>query len=390
MGEDNIEVDQGYWRYTTNSTTVIECPNINACNGGFHPDNKYPTQWAPGYEGILWSDCQILNNVKYQPLSGFRCVKCPSPLFNTIRVVVVIAIAFLFLILLIYMNLRKRKDSQQSILLRILTNYIQLISASMAFNVRIPSSFDSMFSQVDRVSSPNETFFSFDCFIKDYEIRMFAPSNALFKLFLYMFLPLILIGIISIGLFCLKGILYALNPAKTFDLNRSIVVSMVGIVFLFHPTLTLESLSVFLCNKIDADEYRMTYHMEYKCYSRNHLIWSALVGLPIIIVWVFGTPIITLIYLTKHRKQLEDWSIKKYFMIIYQGLRSEMYYWEFVNILRKFLILAINVFAYSTSINVKLALSISKWISIILIFLIFISFSYPRLPHKASNIFKSI
>jgi len=90
-----------------------------------------------------------------------------------------------FLGILIYINVRKKKENQFSILLRILTNYIHLISTTLSFNIEVPDSFTSIFSQFESVGSPNETFFSFDCFVDDYQIRLFAPSNSLFKLFLY-------------------------------------------------------------------------------------------------------------------------------------------------------------------------------------------------------------
>ena len=181
-----------------------------------------------------------------------------------------------------------------------------------------------------------------------------------------MLLPIILILFISLGILILKFIRHAINPESSFDLKRAIVVSLIGIIFLFHPTLTSESLSVFLCNQIDENDYRMTHYMEYKCYSSEHLLWATLVGLPILIVWVFGSPLIAFIILTKNRHKLDDWSVKKYFLIIYQGLKPEVYYWEFVNTFRKFAILAINSLMNSISVNYKLLASIGECIFIII------------------------
>ena len=248
-----------------------------------------------------------------------------------------------------------------SILFRILTNYIHLISASMSFNVKVPSSFSDMFSQFDRVSSPDETFFSFDWFIEDYEIKAFAPTNSLFKLFLYLLLPIILIAAITLSLVWLKYIISLVSERNNFDLKRSIIVSMVWIVFLFHPTLTIESLSVFTWSKVNEGDYRMTHHMEYSWYSFDHLRWWLFVGLPILVVWVFGCPLIAFIILTKKRHHLDDWSVKKYFLVIYQGLRKETYYWEFVNMFRKFLILSISSLLNSYSVNYIIMSSLSKF-----------------------------
>jgi len=102
-----------------------------------------------------------------------------------------------------------------------------LISASLSFNVKVPDNFGNAFSQFNRVSSPNETFFSFDCFINDYEIKFFAPSNSLFKLSLYVFLPIMLVSFIFVSLLILKYIIYVIKPSKVFDFKRAIVVSMI-------------------------------------------------------------------------------------------------------------------------------------------------------------------
>ena len=109
LGKDKIDVDKGYWRYTANSSTIIECLNSNACLGGYEPNNKYPVQWAKGYKGILWTKWDIINGTKYQPLSGFYCSKWPAPFLNAIKFTAVVTAAFLFVLLLIYVNLRKKE-----------------------------------------------------------------------------------------------------------------------------------------------------------------------------------------------------------------------------------------------------------------------------------------
>jgi len=88
--------------------------------------------------------------------------------------------------------------------------------------------------------------------------------------------------------------------------------------------------------------------------------WSLLVGLPILVVWVIGCPVIVLVILTKNRHNLESWKIKKYFLIIYQGLRPQAYYWEFVATFRKFAILSANALTNNYSPNYKIFISVCK------------------------------
>lgn len=79
--------------------------------------------------------------------------------------------------------------------------------------------------------------------------------------------------------------------------------------------------------------------MEYDCYSAEHMFWAAAVGVPMVGVWVIGMPLIALIVLIKNRKHLDDPRIKKYLLILYQGLRPNAFYWEFVNTARKVIML---------------------------------------------------
>jgi hypothetical protein len=99
---------------------------------------------------------------------------------------------------LIVINIQKTKESQLSILLRILANYLQLISVTLSFNLNYPDGLTNLLFPIERVGSPSDSFLSFDCFIKDYEIKGFTPSNTIFKIFLTGLLPILLIFLTSI------------------------------------------------------------------------------------------------------------------------------------------------------------------------------------------------
>ena len=79
-------------------------------------------------------------------------------------------------------------------------------------------------------------------------------------------------------------------------------------------------------------------------YSTEHLTWWFIIGLPMIVLWVFGCPIIALAILIKNRINLHKTNIQRYFIVLYQGLKDNRFYWEFVNTYRKVMIVSINVF----------------------------------------------
>jgi hypothetical protein len=143
--------------------------------------------------------------------------------------------------LLIIINIRKTKESELSVIIRILTNYLQLISTSMTFDVSFPSSMTDIFLPINRIGSSSDTFLSFDCFITDYTIKGPFPSNAFFKLFLTDLLPLILICIVS----SIWVVVYFIKRKWVRSLKKYIVVSFVSILFFLHPKLTESSLGIF-------------------------------------------------------------------------------------------------------------------------------------------------
>ncbi|CAI2364488.1 unnamed protein product [Moneuplotes crassus] len=369
-GEDQISVDKGYWRKSTNSSSIIKCLNFDACLGEYHPNNEHPVKCKTGYRGMLCSVCDIVDGKKYQPLSNFRCAKCPEPFVNTIRVIAVCIGAFCFQLLLIYVNLRKKKESEMSILFRIITNYLHLVSSFFLFNLQLPNSMVGLFSFMSWASSPDETFFSFDCFITDHELKFFAPSNYLFKMFMYIFFPILLLLAIA-TLFCAilivhRGIQYFKNKARDIDmpinnlfqLKRSLIVSCICVIFMFHPALTVKSLSLLLCTEIDDGDFRMTHHLDYTCWSWSHIQWVIFVALPILIIWVIGLPGFALYFLIKNRKNLIQPQMQSYFLILYQGFKEERFYWEFVSAFRKFLILSIHSLLNTVPPYYKLGLSV--------------------------------
>ena len=252
LGKVEVSVNSGYWRKTSNSTTLVEWPNKQAWTGGYVDSMMFPQTCNDGYSGNLWSDWVLVNGTKYERTGEFECSKCPDPLMNALRVIGVLLLAFIFLMLLIAINIRKTKESQTSILLRIFTNYLQLIAAAMSFNLRFPDSITNIFLPVNKISS-SDTFLSFDWFITDYEIKAFAPNNAIFKTFLTAILPVILIWFVSLIFIGL----YFISKKWFGDIKRNIGVSTICIIFLLHPTLTKVSLSLFQCIKIDDNDNRM-------------------------------------------------------------------------------------------------------------------------------------
>ena len=155
LGGKQINVNDGYFRSSHNSDSIIKWIRSDSCKGGFIENAKYPTKFEKRYNGLLWSECIINDKENYERDSSFACRKWPDVVLNTIRIVDVMMPVLIYLTYLIAINLKKSLESQTTTLMRILTNYLQVVSTVIVFNANYSQSLTNLFSPAEmiRVSS---------------------------------------------------------------------------------------------------------------------------------------------------------------------------------------------------------------------------------------------
>ena len=83
-------------------------------------------------------------------------------ILNIIRITFIILAILAFLTVLILININKKSESQVSTLMRILTNYLQVISVTLAMNANYPDQIHDIFAVGQLIGSSSESFVSFD------------------------------------------------------------------------------------------------------------------------------------------------------------------------------------------------------------------------------------
>lgn len=78
-----------------------------------------------------------------------------------------------------------------------------------------------------------------------------------------------------------------------------------------------------------------------KCWETKHLIWTLVFGLPGLILVLFVFPFSGIAFLVCKRKKAEDPKFMQYFILLYQGYKVNIIYWEFINIIRKIILVVI-------------------------------------------------
>ena len=146
-----------------------------------------------------------------------------------------------FIIAIIYVNLKKSQESQQSILLKIVANYMQLLTAAMSFNLRFPDEITEAFEPARRIGQSSEVFLSFDCFVSDTDLKFFTPSNAIFKMLLTSVLPIFLV-VMSLLIWMIAWICF---HKYIESLKRNMVITVMTLIYMLHPMLTKVGLEIF-------------------------------------------------------------------------------------------------------------------------------------------------
>lgn len=82
------------------------------------------------------------------------------------------------------------------------------------------------------------------------------------------------------------------------------------------------------------------------CWTPGHMKWIYSLGLPMLVFYVIGFPVVHFTALFVNRNRLNDPKVIKYLLLLYQGVRHDRYYWELVNTLRKFLLLVLHIFIH--------------------------------------------
>ena len=123
--------------------------------------------------------------------------------------------------------------------------------------------------------------------------------------------------------------------------------------------------SVFSCRTIEDKGEWLNENLDIECWSEDHTLYAYTVALPSIIIWGIGTPTLLLLVMIKNRKKITTIKNKLRFGFLFNGYRKKTFYWEFVILYRKILIICLIVFAANYSTQVK---------ALTVLFLLLISF----------------
>mmetsp|Transcript_10898 Transcript_10898/g.21305 ORF Transcript_10898/g.21305 Transcript_10898/m.21305 type:complete len:1423 (-) Transcript_10898:160-4428(-) len=331
----------GYWRSSKATDNFLECLNKYACLGSPKIIPDLTGACSTGYKGNLCHSCDI----GYSRSARNECGKCPDEAINVMRMMLFGMCIGSICTILVRSSLKTAymPMAHSSIYFKILANYAQLVLYTTSLSLDWPVFVLEYFKVQNYPTTAVEQIFSIDCYLSQGSSE---DANVLYfqKIVIVSMLPLIL-GSVAVLYWVFR---YYWGKRQKSLLRKELVSTIVVLFFLIHPSLVKEYFSIFKCRNLEGGLY-LDVDLSIKCFDKLHLITSLSVALPAIIIWGLGVPGIILSYLFRNRKSLDDITMKCRFGFLYNGFKKSHFYWEFLIIYRKMLIISLVVFMGSGS-----------------------------------------
>jgi len=316
-GGANTTVAQDYWRPANTSELLLRCYAKEICLGG------NLAQCDTGYEGRLCTFC----NSGYFRFGNFFCLPCGSAIWGVFRGVLIILGTAVFLIIMILGNLRstEMKKSSMSIQFRIFLNYNQVSMLMSSLQVKWPVDLLSFFEGLKMTGNASQFAFSNECLMGESSLK-------------YLYQKAIVVAVTPVVLIMLAYFVWgtvALLRRKTEYLRVHGVCSVIVLLLSMQPIVLQSSLQLFPCVEVEPGSLWLLHDMRVACWEGEHRIFAFGVALPAMVIWCICTPLFFWALLYRQRKNLQNHINVRRIGFLYSGYHPKFYFWEFVVVLRK-------------------------------------------------------
>lgn len=348
-GGANTTVEQDYWRPANTSELLLDCYARDICLGG------NLAQCETGYTGRLCTFCEK----GYFRYGNFFCLPCGSTVWGVIRGILVILGTAVFLIIMIAGNLRNRveKKSTMSVHFRIFLNYNQVSMLMSNLQVKWPVDLLSFFEGLKLTGSAGQFAFSNECISGESTIN-------------YLYQKVIVMAVTPAILIVLALLLWglvALARRKLEYLRVHAMCSVIVLLLSMQPIVLQAALQMYPCVEVEPGSLWLLHDMRIACWEGDHLTYAFGVALPAILVWCVATPLLFWALLFRQRFALYHPSNIRRIGFLYSGYHRHYYFWEFVVVLRKTLMVMIAnlLMTAESEIQAEMAICI-LWVFVIL------------------------
>jgi hypothetical protein len=398
----------GWARCLNDSSKFDKCPYPASCWGGKNAafrDGQYPSN-LDRKNGSCGKQKNSANVSAYVPLSrlcfrcneGFshsealdsKCDECPAKENNLFLIFAAIIGMCIGLVIYIQITLSDggsldESDGAKSIGL----SYLQLLVLTRTFPIAWPQIFMTLFNISGSVTELGQHIINIKCLFPTmteadvFFARAIAWACAPVALLLSATLTWVCVAAI-IRCACTKCL------SKVTELKIKIHVSNVGLLYLLWPSLCSQTFSLFACRSVCGDNsLYLRADLDETCWQGRHLTFILSVGLPMILLYIIGLPLASVLRLKLMERRADEMAQlvnvaaavdenkyhpnnldnqishialhlpveHKIYGLFYSAYRKETWWWEGTVAARKIVIAMIGVFgARMGVVQVSLAL----------------------------------
>ncbi len=375
-GGYRLKAKNGYWRSSNLSTTFTPCFMPMACQGAARDFNaKIPEltvekneSCAEGYTGRLCHACGP--NWGRDSFDG--CMKCPPKVANTVLTVFGVVAVICILSGFIVYSIQSSADesSKSSMMFKTLAAYGQVVGIASLFPYKWPREILDLFEVLDTVTSVSDRILNTDCALESR--RGQGLSIVYEKAILYMLSPLVFC---SCAFLVFATTHICLNSTNAFgnklrekflsrgeqwtkrDTKRCLIVSVIVVLVILHPTLVRQSMFLLMCVEVE-DLYYLRKDVQLQCGTVEHNAMVVFVAVPGILMYVFAWPytVFMLLHRRKHKLHLSGIAgheARATYGFLYRGYAPARFYWEIIIMLRKTAMVMVATFGLRATVQTQ-------------------------------------
>eukprot|EP00892_Ulva_mutabilis_P007624 jgi/Ulvmu1/5233/UM022_0026.1 len=250
---------------------------------------------------------------------------------------------------------------------KILISYLQVVSVIRDVDIRLPGPIQRMF-QLQGSASSLERMSAWDCYVLSGNIpALLGTAHAsTARVGLMTASPFFFLAFWTIIWIC-EALCLCQYSRRPFDCLRQcikrLIVTCLCIAFLMCPMVIGSSLEIFGCISTVRSDSAQNFPFDMvpvnsgsywaldtglQCWQGEHRNLVLYVGIPGLLLWCIGVPLLFFGALWRERRKLQHAAVRAYLGFLYIGYRHQHFYWEVVIIMRKILVVAITTLVHGT------------------------------------------
>ncbi|EAR84040.2 transmembrane protein, putative (macronuclear) [Tetrahymena thermophila SB210] len=381
-----INLKNGFWRLNNMTDLIYDCQDSrDSC---LPEDPKSRQGCKTGYIGIYCAECDYrakLWDFQYGRFYDQDCQTCSQ--INQWSNIVFTVIILIFLFIYNYMQVnRQRKFAKKScisyylrkfnfmligksglidhgaVYTKIFINYLQIMFLLFSNKLQIP-----IVRQILQLLGGDPLqlqYASMDCVISNFSSLPIYVNKTLFQ----QLLPLTILALCILVLAIQKNISQrrkniTFQTKYIFPSMRDFKAQGLFIYLFYSPSFLIKLISYMFCSSTISFSHLVGDH-SYSCFTAEHKAYFYTLLLPLFILWAFLIPLTVIFILRKNSNKLYYIWIKQSYGFLYQEYNDKKYFWEFVKIYMKILIMVV-VIAFNNDLSLRY---------VIVIFILFIYF----------------